>query len=99
MEYDYYKVDLVKKSYTEAYVKIPKGEKLKFQDVNLLIPEFIEDIHDYDWDDFGWEKDVDIHEISKVSEKEATIYPVYDATDHFPKPQEPVDPNQMTFEL
>lgn len=97
-EYDYYKLELIKRSYTDAYIKVPKGERLTIRDCNRFLPETIEQtIEDCDWDDFNYQHDCDIDNFSKVSEEEATVYAVYDATDYFPKRMEIVHPDQLTL--
>jgi hypothetical protein len=79
-EYDYYMVELVKKSISEVYIKVPKGDKIEYKDHRLIAQAAKETVGKYDWDDYGWEKDIDINFIEKVDEDEAISYDVYDAT-------------------
>jgi hypothetical protein len=78
-EYDYYKVDVTKKSYTNVYIKVPKGELVSFGHRKLIKEATVKTVTKYDWDDYGWENDLEVDGVSKVSEKEATEYVCCDA--------------------
>jgi hypothetical protein len=80
-EHDYYKVLVTKRSYTDIYIKVPKGEKVTFRDRNLIKEATVRTTTKYDWDDYGWEDDLDVDGVEKVSEKEAIEYSYYDAFD------------------
>lgn len=80
-EYDYYVVEVTKKSHTEVYIRVPKGETVTFRDRKLIKEATVKTITPYDWDDYGWENDLDIDGVTKVDEKEATQYVFYDAHD------------------
>jgi hypothetical protein len=80
-EYDYYKIAITKKSYTDVYIRVPRGEVVSFHHRKLIKEATLKTITKYDWDDFGWENDLDVDGLSKVSEKEATEYVYYDAHD------------------
>ena len=80
-EYDYYEGMVMKKSYTPVYLKVPKNRTITFADTKLLGIAAKKTTDSSDWDDWGWEKDVGINEIRKVSENDATAYPVYEVTD------------------
>ena len=80
-EHDYYRVSVIKKSYTDVYIRVPKGEEITFRDRKLIKEATVKTTTDYDWDDFGWEDDLDVDEVEKVSEKEATQYTYYNAFD------------------
>lgn len=80
-EYDYYRVGVTKKSYTDVYIRVPKGETVTFKDRKLVKEATVKTIDKYDWDDYGWEDDLDIDEVASVDEKEATSYQFYDAYD------------------
>lgn len=80
-EHDYYRVQVTKKSYTEVYIKVPKGVEVTFRDKNLIKEATVKTASKYDWDDYGWEEDLDVDGVVKVSEKEATSYVYYDAYD------------------
>lgn len=80
-EYDYYRVQVVKKSSTDVYIRVPKGETVSVRDQKLIKEATVRTIRPHDWDDYGWENDLDVDEIEKVSEKEATEYVFYDGFD------------------
>lgn len=98
-EYDYYEVEVVKKSYTMVYIKLPKGEVITPKDGKLITEATVETIDKHDWDDYGWADDLDVGRVKKISEENATCYEVYDATEYFPKRPQPEDPNQMTLDF
>jgi hypothetical protein len=80
-EHDYYRVQVTKKSYTDVYIKVPKGETVTFRDRNLIKEAAFKTVTKYDWDDHGWEDDLDVDAVEKVSEKDATQYTFYDGFD------------------
>ena len=80
-EYDYYRVGVAKKSYTDVYIRVPKGETVTFRDRKLVKEATVKTIDRYGWDDYGWEDDLDIDEVASVDEKEAIVYKFYDAYD------------------
>lgn len=79
-EYDYYQVDVVKKSGTQVYIKVPKGRKVTFRDRELVRKATVETVENYDWDDYGWERDLEIEGIAEVDKRDAIQYDVYDAS-------------------
>jgi len=80
-EHDYYRVQVNKKSYTDVYIKVPKGETVTFKDRKLIKEATVKTITKYGWDDYGWEDDLDVDEVEKVSEKEAISYTYYGGYD------------------
>ena len=80
-EYDYYKVEVTKKSYTDVYIKVPKGETVTFKDRKLIKEATVKTVTKYDWEEYGWEDDLDVDEVEKVSETEAIAYTCYDGYD------------------
>lgn len=79
-KYEYYKIETIKKSFTDVYIKVPTGRKIEFRDTVLVGRAAKKTINDYEWDDWGWENDVEINSIEKVTEEDAEIYSIYDAT-------------------
>lgn len=69
---------VVKKAHSLVYVEVPDGTNLKdlWHAVNYkAIGRIAEDtVGDYDWDDYGWEEDIDVIGIKQVSEEEATQF-------------------------
>ncbi len=98
-EYDYYEVEVAKRSHSTVFIKVPKGEKVTSKNTKIITNAAVETLDKYDWDDYGWSDDLETYGIKKVSEKEATSYEVYDATEYFPKRPKPEDPNQMTLDF
>jgi hypothetical protein len=80
-EHDYYRVQVTKHSYTDVYIRVPKGETVTFKDRKLIKEATVKTTTKYDWDDYGWEDDLEVHEVEKVSEKDATQYTFYDGFD------------------
>jgi hypothetical protein len=95
-EYEYYEVEVTKKAYASVYIRVPKGVEITFRDSRVISAATIETVGDYDWDDYGWEGDLETGGIWKVSEDKVGGYDVYDATKDFPKPE---DPNQLTLDI
>lgn len=79
MEDEYYRVTVAKKSYTEVYIKVPKGDKVEFKDRTLVKEATVKTVDKYDWEDYGWENDLEIEMIEHIDEKAAKGYDVYDA--------------------
>lgn len=80
-EYDYYLVEVAKKSHTEVYIRVPKGEKVTFRDKKLIKDATVKTVKEYDWDDYRWEDDLEINGISLIDEEEAIEYKFHDAND------------------
>jgi hypothetical protein len=76
-EHDYYRVQVTKKSYADVYIKVPKGETVTFKDRKLIKEATVKTVAKYDWDDYGWEDDLDVDEVEKVSETEAIAHTYY----------------------
>jgi hypothetical protein len=98
-EYDYYEVEVAKRSYSTVYIKVPKGDEVTWKHTKIIANAAVETLDSYDWDDYGWSKDLEIDGVKKVSEKDANSYEVYDATEYFPKKPQPEDPNQMALDF
>lgn len=98
-EYDYYEVEVTKSSHSTVHIKVPKGDEVTRKHTKIITNAAVETLDDGDWDDYGWSDDLQIYGIKKVSEKEATSYEVYDATEYFPIRPKPEDPNQMTLDF
>lgn len=78
-EYDYYQVGVAKRSYVDVYIKVPKGDSVSFKDRALVREATVETIHKLDWDDYGWENDLEIEGIVRVDGEDLVGYKVYDA--------------------
>ena len=98
-EHDYYIVEVIKKSYSEVYIKVPKGEEITSRDSRLISEVAKQTLEESDWDDFGWADDLDTNSIRKTSQETAKFYEVYDATEYFPVRPKPEDLNQMKLDF
>ena len=69
------KVQVVKKSHTDVYIEVPDD----FEPRDIMHHKYREQIgkiaeettQTYDWDEYGWEEDVDVEAASVVEESEA----------------------------
>jgi hypothetical protein len=98
-EYEYYVVEVEKKSYSEIYIKVPKGEEITWRDKKLISEATVETLDEGDWDDYGWADDLETNSIRKTTRETAKFYEVYDATEYFPVRPKPEDPNQMKLDF
>jgi hypothetical protein len=98
-EHDYYIVEVVKKSYSEVYIKVPKGEKITSRDSRLISEVAKETLEKSDWDDCGWADELETNSIQKTTRETAKFYEVYDATEYFPVRPKPENPNQMKLDF
>jgi hypothetical protein len=98
-EHDYYIVEVVKKSYSEVYIKVPKGEEITWRDKKLISEATVETLDEGEWDDYGWADELETNSIQKTTRETANFYEVYDATEYFPVRPKPEDPNQMKLDF
>ena len=79
-EFKYLEVEVTREQCTTVYLKVPQNFDIKSlrRDHKHLSKACKETTSESDWNDFGWELDVSCNSIKEVSEKEATMYEVYE---------------------
>jgi hypothetical protein len=80
METEYIKVEVARSEFTDIYLKVPKGWRPKGKDYKLIGQAANETTQDYDWDNYGWENDVEVLGYALSSQDEAEEFKVFDAT-------------------
>lgn len=82
-EYKYLEVTVIKKSYSTVFLKVKKDFVWNtVRNKCALLGKAAKETCDrFDWDDFGWEDDVEYNEIKLVDEQEALQYKVYEVKD------------------
>jgi hypothetical protein len=77
-EYEYIQVQVIRSESTDLYLKVPKGWRPSGRNRKLLGVAAKETTSDFDWDNFGWENDIDVQGYKPVDAKEAELYKVFD---------------------
>lgn len=75
----FFKLEVVKKSVAEVYVEMPDdADPIKMMDYAGAGLAAKETTEGYDWNEFGWEKDVEVISAMDVTEEEARQFNVFD---------------------
>lgn len=77
--WEYICVEITRKEGTELYMKVPKGWRPSGRDYKLLGRATKETVRDLDWDNHGWENDVEVEGYQSVEAKNAEQFKIFDA--------------------
>jgi hypothetical protein len=77
-EFKYLEVEVTRIEGTTLYLKVPYNFNRKNLSIKLLVNACKETCEEYDWDNSGWEHDVELQSVKEVTEKDATAYNVYE---------------------
>ena len=77
-EFKYLEVEVTRTEGTTVYLKVPYAFDRKKLSTELLAKACKETCDEYDWDNTGWEHDVEWQSVKEVPEKDATAYNVYE---------------------
>ena len=82
VEYEYVKMEVTRTSSTDIYFKVFKGENIVSLSRNKpIIAKCIEETtSEMDWDEYNWEKYVEVESARVCKESTALRYKVYDTT-------------------
>jgi hypothetical protein len=76
----WFELNVVRKSYTSIYVEAPDGvtpAMLMLAKNSREIGRIADETTDrHDWDDFGWEEDVEVTSVKEVTEEKAKEFEV-----------------------
>lgn len=78
---EYICLDISRTESTEIYMAVPKGWKPTYKD-NATIVKAAKETHDFDWDKFGWENNVEVNGYRTVDASEAKQFGIFDARPH-----------------
>ena len=74
------KVGVTRKAYSELYIEVPDGfdkNKLRSYELSKELGKVAKETTDScDWENYGWEDDLDVDDINEVSVEEANLYKV-----------------------
>jgi hypothetical protein len=81
--FKYLEIEVTRKEASTVFLKVPRDfdmNKIKRSGGrdSILSKACKKTISDLEWDDTGWEDDIEWESIKDVSEEEATIYQVYE---------------------
>jgi len=78
-DFKYLQVEVTRQQTSFVTLKVPYDYDNKLIRRGLILGEACKKtLLDSDWDDYGWELDVDCLSIKEVTEAEATIYEVFE---------------------
>lgn len=86
-DWEYICVEVTRTESTDLYLKVPKGWRPTGRDYKLMGRAANETTSDSDWDNYGWENEVDVQGHKPVDAKEAEQYRTFDARPHLPNDQ------------
>lgn len=87
-DWEYICVEVTRTESTDLYLKVPKGWRPSGRDYKLMGKAAKETTRDGDWDNYGWENEVDVQGHKPVDAKEAEQYLIFDARPHLPNDQD-----------
>ena len=80
-EFKYLEVEVTRTEGSTLYLKVPGNfdhTKLRRDKDKVLVKACKETLDDFDWDNTGWELDLEVQSIKVVPEKEAVQYCMYE---------------------
>jgi hypothetical protein len=80
-DWEYICVEVTRTEITALYLKVPKDWRPSGKDYKMMGRAAKETTSDSDWDNYGWENDVELQGHKPVDAKEAEQYRVFDARD------------------
>ena len=77
----FFKLEVIKKSVAQVYIEMPDdADPVKMMDYADAGKAALESTTSDDWDDRGWEEDVEVLSAMDVTEEEARQFDVFDGT-------------------
>ena len=86
-DWEYICVEVTRTESTDLYLKVPKCWRPTGRDYKLMGKAAKETTSDFDWDNYGWENELDVQGHKTVDAKEAEQYRIFDARPHLPNVQ------------
>ncbi len=83
-DWEYICVEVTRTESTDLYLKVPKGWRPTGRDYKLMGRAAKKTTRDGDWDNYGWENDVEVQGHKPVDAKEAEQFQTFDACPHLP---------------
>jgi hypothetical protein len=83
-DWEYICVEVTRTESTDLYLKVPKVWRPARRDYKLMGRAAKETTRDGDWDNYGWENEVDVQGHKPVDAKEAEQYLTFDARPYLP---------------
>jgi hypothetical protein len=80
-EFKYLEVEVTRTEGSTLYLKVPGNfdhTKLRRDRDKILVKACKETLDDYDWDNNGWELDLEVQSVKEVTEKIAGQYCMYE---------------------
>jgi hypothetical protein len=78
-DWEYIYVVVTRSESTDIYLKVPKGWRPSGRDRKIIGRAAKETTSNSDWDNYGWENDVEVQGHKPVDAKEAEQYRIFDA--------------------
>lgn len=78
-EWEYICVEVSRSESTNIYLKVPKGWRPTGRDSKMMGRAAKETILESEWDNFGWEYDLEVQGHKPATEKEAEMFRFFDA--------------------
>lgn len=77
-EWEYLCVEVTRSESTDLYLKVPKGWRPSGRDHVMIGRAAKQTTTDSDWDNYGWEQDVEVQGYKPVEASEAEEYRIFD---------------------